>query len=467
MTMLTTTEPMMSDAITTPERFQTREELLQFIEQKTSETLEKNRVDRRVPWVTSGPVGRDSEGYSVLKAAAFALGYLAPEHAKEEIQVHTQLRDLYSGFGFVPHGGAQSFLIPLSTSHLPAFESKGAKLRDEIRGKMTVHADKYDPDEARWLLRKLPGRSKALGTLNDAQGGSLVRFPVLGEIIDLQRNMEVFAMAGAQEIAFPPNGRLQFPKITGGSTAFWVGEGNPISESQPATGHLDLQAKKLGVLVRVNNELLRFASPSAEGLIRMDMARSAALKADQAMLDGTGGTQIKGLIRYGITSHTASTVGANGNRLEPQDLALMEGKLPDAVGAPTAWVMRKSLFGNLMSRRAASVTASDGQGQFLFNPTRNPSDSPPLELYGTPVVRSSQVANNRAKGSASNLTYALLGYFPDWVVARMGVMEFLASGYGDSAMVNDQTYLRGIQHIDAGPRNTASFVISDVLINDE
>ena len=41
----------------------------------------------------------------------------------------------------------------------------------------------------------------------------------------------------------------------------------------------------------------------------------------------------------------------------------------------------------------------------------------------------------------------------DWIVARLGVMEFLASGLGDTAIVNDQTYLRGIQHIDAGPRH--------------
>ena len=46
----------------------------------------------------------------------------------------------------------------------------------------------------------------------------------------------------------------------------------------------------------------------------------------------------------------------------------------------------------------------------------------------------------------------------------MGVMEFLASGLGDTALQNDQTYLRGIQHIDAGPRHAASFVLCDQLV---
>ena len=56
------------------------------------------------------------------------------------------------------------------------------------------------------------------------------------------------------------------------------------------------------------------------------------------------------------------------------------------------------------------------------------------------------------------------GYFPDWIIARMGVMEFLASGHGDTALQNDMTFLRGIQHIDAGPRHPASFIVCDQLI---
>src|SRR5437764_10365576 len=400
----------MSDAVTTPaDRFQSREELVQFIEQQTGAAVEKAlggtplRVERRVPWATSGPVGRDSAGYSVLKAAAFALGYVGPDQAKEQLHVHQQLRELYQGLGFVPHCGHQSFLVPLASAHLPAFEPHGQKLQQEIRAKMTADAGRFDPDEAAWITQKLGLRTKALGTVQDTAGGSLVRFPVLGELIELQRNLEVFAAAGAQEVALPPNGRLQFPKLTGGSTAYWVGEASSITESQPTTGNLDLQAKKLGVLVKVNNELLRFASPSAEGLVRLDMARVAALKADLAMLEGTGGTQIKGLLTYSdIVTHTASTTGANGDTFQPEDVALMEGKLPDAVDAPTAWLFRKNFFSILMNRRADAATTGDKAGPFMFFRSRaSAAEPPPPELYGTKVVRSSQVSNTRVKGSGT------------------------------------------------------------------
>jgi HK97 family phage major capsid protein len=448
----------MSEVVTT-EKSSTRDALVEYLERTAGP------VERRVPWATTGPIGRDSAGYSVLKAAAFALGYLGADQAKEEVQTHQRLRDLYQGYGFVPHCGAQAFLVPLATAHLPAFEPRGQQLKAELRAKMCAGSEQFDLEEARWLARRTGWHTKALGTISDSAGGSLVGFPALGELIELQRNLEAFSSAGAQEIALPPNGRLQFPKQTGGSTAYWVGEAASITESQPATGSLDLQAKKLGVLVKLNNELLRFASPSAEALVRLDMARSAALKADLAMLEGTGGTQIKGLLTYSdINSHSASSPGTDGDTFEPEDVALMEATLPDAVVGPSAWIMRKQMFAALMNRRADAVTAADGQGPFVFHPTRSGAEPPPMELYGTKVVRSSQVSNTRTNGSGTDLTYILLGYFPDWVIARLGVMEFLASGLGDSALVNDQTVLRGIQHIDAGPRHAASFVVCDKLV---
>src|SRR5207244_5698586 len=143
-----------------------------------------------------------------------------------------------------------------------------------------------------------------------------------------------------------------------------------------------------------------------------------ALKADLAMLEGIGGTQIKGLLTYSdITTHIASVTGSNGDTFQAADVALMEGKLPDAVISPTAWLIRKNFFSVLMNRRADAVTGGDQKGPFMFFQSRSSAaEPPPLELYGTKVVRSAQLSNTRTKGAGSNLTYVLLGYFPDWRV---------------------------------------------------
>ncbi|MGL6075011.1 MAG: phage major capsid protein [Fimbriiglobus sp.] len=450
---------------TSNEPFTSREEIVKFIEDQAESAVQSKlsrRVERRIPWVTSGPVGQDSAGYSVLKAAAFTLGYVGAEQAKEEIHTHQQLRDLYSGYGFMPHHGAQSFLVPLSSELLPVFEPQGRRLQAELRQKMSATAGQFDPDEADWLRRRGPVREKSLSLAGE--NDAFLQMPVLGEMIELQRHLEAFSTAGAREIALPPHGRITFPKITGSSSAYWVGEGNPITESQPSTGNLELQAKKLGVLVKLNNELLRFASPSAEALVRYDMARTAALKADLAMLEGSGPTQIKGLLTYsGLPKHVASDPGADGDLFTPEDIARMEAKLPDAVDGPTAWLMRKTMFAALMNRRTDRAEAGDREGAFLFSPNRSLAGGPPQQLFGTPVVRSSQVSATRTKGDGEDLTYILLGYFPDWIVARLGVMEFLAGNQGDTALQNDMTYLRGIQHIDAGPRRLESFLLCDQL----
>jgi HK97 family phage major capsid protein len=128
-------------------------------------------------------------------------------------------------------------------------------------------------------------------------------------------------------------------------------------------------------------------------------------------------------------------------------------------------MMRRNFFSVIMNRRADSITAGDGAGPFLFWVGRGTAaEKPPSELYGTPVVQTSQISNTRVKSTGTNLTYVLVGYFPDWIVARMGVLEFLASNLSDVAMTQDQTILRGIQLIDAGARHPASFVLCDTLV---
>src|SRR5205823_5599610 len=111
-----------------------------------------------------------------------------------------------------------------------------------------------------------------------------------------------------------------------------------------------------------------------------------------------------------------------------------------------------------------AVAANDAKGSFLFRNMPATNGTPPGDLFGTRVVRTAQVAANRTKGTGTTLSYILLGYFPDWIVARLGVMEFLASGTGDTALQTAQPSLRATHHTAAGPRTPASFVLCDQLL---
>lgn len=432
-----------------------------------------------LPWATTGPVGRDSAGYSVLKAAGYCLGILSAEQCKEEIETSKRLGAAMSAGGYQSHHQGKTFYVPTSSRHLPP---EAAEFAGELRQKMAASYHGADPDEAEYIAGKSGLTQKAawsnpMGTVSDAAGGSTVGFPTLGELIDLQRHREVFARAGATEITLPANGRISFPKLTGGATAYWVGEAGSITQSAETTGSLLLEPKKLGVLVPINNELMRYVGATAEAMIRNDMARVAALKADAAMLDGTGGTQVKGLITYPtqttwtqnvdkLISHVSVGTPADGNSgypFQPEDINLMLGKLPDEVDNATAWLVRTDWLAYILNRRADAITAADGKGQFVFDMWRSIAEGRATDIAGSKLIASRQVANNRVRGSGTTFTYTVAGKFSDWIIGRHGVMEFMANPYGDQAFQHDQTVLRTIQILDAGPRHAASFVLCDQL----
>jgi HK97 family phage major capsid protein len=276
--------------------------------------------------------------------------------------------------------------------------------------------------------------------------------------------------AGAVSIGLPPGGRVTMPRQNSAATAYWVGENALITNSDMGTGYVNLSAKKLAVICKVPNELLRFSNPSAEQIVRNDIARVLALAMDKQLLDGVG-TDLapRGLITYtGVGSYTASTVNANGNTLEAQDPERMIGVIENANAIVddnrVSFIMRGQLWRLLSTRRADSVSAGDQKGPFVFSLTRDTNTGQPLGIAGFKVVRSNQVSATRSKGSASNLTYILAGDFSQYLIAMSGVLEFDLSTQGDTPFQYDQTWMRGILQLDGAPRHDESFCLCDSLV---
>ena len=442
------------------------------------QTQATNRIKSKLfgasttPYVTTGPVGQDSAGYSICKALSYASRRSGPENCKEELAVSEKLKRFY---GSNVRTEPNSILLlgssnPMYFPEEVRFDSEGLKFLAEVREKMLASVGKADPDEIKFLREK----QKAIGTFPATAGGSLIPPPMLmSELIDLQRNAQVFSQVGAREVPLSPQGANTWARQTGASTAYWVGEASAITESQPTTGSLELRAKKLGVIVTIDQEALLFSNPSAEAMVRQDMAEVAALKADLAFLEGTGGTQPRGLITYtgdsnsylNVISYTASTVGANGNTLEPQDIVKMIGKLPDAVRfKELKWVMHPNLWAAMGARRNDAVSANDAKGAFTLSTMRTNDQTFGTYLEGKPVITSQQVSTTRVKNAGTDLTYSLLGHWPEWLIGRYGVVEVLMNPYSATPYANVQTQLRAVMYIDAGPRTPNSFVFCDQLL---
>lgn len=94
-----------------------------------------------------------------------------------------------------------------------------------------------------------------------------------------------------------------------GSTGYWVGQGVAITPSALSTTSVSLGVTKVAGLSVITKELAMLSSPSAEAMVRDDLARECQETADVALIDPNNGgqTNIKpASLTYAATARLAS-----------------------------------------------------------------------------------------------------------------------------------------------------------------
>lgn len=451
-------------------------------------TLSKEQVAAAAAKATREPVrdrvervnirtGEDSltgRGFSLVKAFGMALGKLKADQCKVENEMLREFTAAVDETG-CRHSelSGDSLLMPLGMDFLPE-QVVHHKAYKTFRKAWDAGLAGYDPDEAAYYARRLV-KAGGMSSLDDSVGGTLVAPPAQGELIDLVRPQEALLQAGATQVPLPPNGRIVYPAATSPTTAYWVGEKQTITDSEIGTGQVALTAKKLAVLVKVPNELFRFASVAADALIRKDASKSLALGLDNAALYGTGALQPKGLVSYTGTNelidYAATTnpapagVATDGNSLQPEDGFRMAGLVEDRNFEFGGWVMRPILWGGIASRRADAVTAADGKGQFVQSQFRELGDGVTPTWCGYKVTRSAVIRNNQSKGSATGvLTECWGGQWEHLLLGMYGAIEITTGSTGDTQLATDTTHVRVLMLCDAAPRYRGAFVYYKQLL---
>ncbi len=429
-------------------------------------------------------IGEDimsSRGYKFMNMIGVISGAVQPDQAKVEIDLHNRLTNCYvselgpsQGYEFGAKGmtGANRFLAPLSTrymsdAHVPR------SFRMEMKQLVNAGMDGVDQDEMNWIRHKqlsnMGYSKKDLSWLQTNLGGGLVAPPEQGELIELLRNKEALVNAGARTVPLPPQGRLKYPRQTAASSTYWVGENAPITASDIGTGEITLQGKKLAVLIKAPNELIRFASPAAEALMRDDMTKSLALGLDLAGLEGTGGdTQPRGVINFQhiLKIRSRTTNDTQGDSLVGEDIYRFLAGVEERNAEFEAFIMRPKTMYRYYQLRGDAVAAGDAKGPFLFNLIREAGDGTDATLAGHKVIKSTQISQSRTpfEGSArSDLTYIVGGMWSDLLIGMFGSIEFASTTMGDQPFVNDQTWVRGILTADIQARHESAFVWMDHL----
>ncbi len=229
--------------------------------------------------------------------------------------------------------------------------------------------------------------AKAQGEGIDSAGGFLVPEELLANIIVLREQFGVFR----RECQVVPMGSdtLNWPRRTGGLTAFFTGENSAVTESQASWDNVNLTAKKLAVLTRMSNEIAEDAVISVADWLVGEIAYAFALKEDDTGWNGDG-TSSYGGIRGVLTvfadgNHTAGQYQVSSATLTSlvlKDLTGTMGVLPQYAIGSAKWYMSQQMFYSVV----ATITAGAGGNRLdvLTDPV-NP------RLLGFPVVFSQKL----------------------------------------------------------------------------
>ncbi len=91
-------------------------------------------------------------------------------------------------------------------------------------------------------------------------------------------------MTGMRTVPF----NVQFPRVTAGGSATWIGQGRAIPASSLAFDQITFTFSKIAGIVILTKELAtKFSDPSAEALCRLDLQAAVAQFTDDAFLNPT------------------------------------------------------------------------------------------------------------------------------------------------------------------------------------
>jgi HK97 family phage major capsid protein len=105
--------------------------------------------------------------------------------------------------------------------------------------------------------------------------------PMASEYVNLISPLTLLGRINFRKVPF----NVRFARADTGTSAGFVGEGNPIPISAMSFDLLTLGYSKLGAISTITNSLANFSSPDAAALIAADHVRAAAKAADLALIN--------------------------------------------------------------------------------------------------------------------------------------------------------------------------------------
>ncbi len=354
----------------------------------------------------------------------------------------------------------------------------------ETRHTVEVRTPKYEPGDAlgalvaarhrfgqdkaaavKWAERQYGSGSRQVRTMQAAaftSGGATISENFLAsELIEYLRAAAKVRAAGARELPLV-GGSATIPKITGGATAYWGGEGDNINASELTTGQVVLVEKKLTCLVPVSNDLLKNSNLQVDRLIRDDMVRAAANAEDIAFLKGDGTQNSpKGIYYWVLAAQRSNSVGTTLANVRT-DIRTMKNGLGNA-NVPE---VKRAFFAHSRTKNYMGWDLVDGNGNFAF-PQLQGGDG--VAVAGATFWQDNNISIALGGATNSEIYYAemsecFIGDSGDLEIELFANATYVDSGGNvRSGVSRDESVIRLIRKADFGMRHTASAYVLEAV----
>jgi HK97 family phage major capsid protein len=176
------------------------------------------------------------------------------------------------------------------------------------------------------------------------------------------------------------------PRRVGGLTAYFVGEGQGITESQGSWDNVNLAAKKLAVLTRFSTELAEDEVVELGREVTEEVAYAVASKEDDCGINGDGTSTYGGIV--GVTkklidgAHSAGAINAATGHdtfaeIDAADLGSLIAACPEYALESASWFASSFAIGTCFARLGATA----GGAIMTANGPR-----PQMQYLGWPIV---------------------------------------------------------------------------------
>lgn len=349
--------------------------------------------------------------------------------------------------------GEPSFVIPsnvlMRNRKLKNFKGENADRNAYASGRWIMATLFQHEASQKWCAQNgIPMVRNAMTEADGTKGGFLVPDVMERTIIDLREDYGVFRqLARIHPMA---SDYVSIPRRTGGLTAYPVGEGVELTQSDKTFDQVNLIARKWAVMTKYSSELAEDAVISIAEDLAGEIAYAFAYAEDNAGFNGDGSSTYHGItgikkkfdnqVSTGSSTYAGALDAASNHdtfaEIDATDLVNLTAKLPKYALGRAAWVCSQPAWSTVFQRLQAAAggnSVMDVAGKMVY------------QYLGYPVVISQLMPT--ALTDLSDTCMILFGDFSHAVT--MGTRRGITIGVSSERYFEtDQLAIRGIERFD-------------------